>query len=110
MPYYRSTPSWERRQRLLFTGAPLVIVPALSFLPALVYLVVSPRVAHAGAIAAGLFPVLLVAEVFGLWRLARCIAHHGFDLITAMASGTLTLLLVIIAYTGIFLAALLAKF
>jgi hypothetical protein len=110
MPYYRSSASWERRQRLLLTGAPLAIIPGLSFLPALVYLVVSPRMAHASFIAAVLFPVLLLAEALGLWQLGRCIAHHAFDLITAMACGTLMVLLVIAGYTGIFVAAIVGKF
>jgi len=110
MPYYRSSASWERRQRLLFVGAPLAMVPGLTFLPALVYLIVSPRVAHASLIAAVLFPLLVLAEIVGLWLLVRCIAHHAFDLITAMACGTLMVLLVIAGYTGIFLAAIVGKF
>ena len=110
MPYYRSSASWERRQRLLFTGAPLAIIPGLAFLPALVYLVISPRIDHAAAVAAFLFALLAAAEVLGLWRLARCIGRYRFDLISAMAGGTLMVLLVIAGYTGIFLAAIVGKF
>lgn len=109
MPFSHSLGTWHDRQHLLFLGAPLTLIPALLFLPAVLYLVVTPRIPHAAATALVVFPALLVAELFGVIRLLRCAMGHSFDLITAMAVGTLIVLLVIAAYTGIFLAVLAAR-
>jgi hypothetical protein len=46
---------------LFYVGAPLAIVPALIFLPALAYLVIDPRVSHARLAAWALFPAIAVA-------------------------------------------------
>ncbi|HZQ69106.1 MAG TPA: hypothetical protein VFA68_11360 [Terriglobales bacterium] len=96
---------WKRRERLLLTGAPLAIVPAFAFLPALVYMVITPRVAHGRMIAILLFPILIAAEVIGISRLARCFLPRHFDLITFFALTTMLILVVIAIYTGLFLAA-----
>jgi len=97
---------WKDRQRLLFTGAPLAIVPALLFLPALAYLVITPAVRHSFVLAAMFFPVAAVAEAAGLYRVVCCCVSRPFDLLTMFAAGTLIVLLVIAAYTGFFLAAI----
>lgn len=96
----------RQRQRLVFVGAPLAIVPALAFLPALAYLVITPSIRHATMFAAILFPVMAVAEVIGLYRLVLCCVTRPFDLLTAFAFSALLILLVIAAYTGLFLAVL----
>src|SRR5436309_3417601 len=96
---------WKRRERLLLTGAPLAVVPAFAFLPALVYLVISPRIAHGHSIAIALFPSLILAEVIGISRLARCLLPRYFDLITFFALVAMIILIVIATYTGLFLAA-----
>lgn len=93
---------------MLFIGAPLSLIPALVFLPALLYLVVTPKFPHAAAASLAIFPALLVSEILGLARLVHCLAPSRFDLITALAVGTLMVLLVIAVYTGLFLAALAA--
>ncbi len=94
----------RKRQRLVFTGAPLAIVPALAFLPALAYLVLTPSLPHATLIAAIAFPLLAIAEVIGLFRLTLCCVTRPFDLLTAFSFGSLLVVLVIAAYTGLFLA------
>ena len=94
----------RRRQRLVFIGAPLAIIPALAFLPALAYLVITPSVRHASLLAAFIFPAMAVAEIVGLFRLALCCVTRPFDLLTAFAFGSLLVVLVIAAYTGLFLA------
>jgi len=96
---------WKRREHLLLTGAPLAVVPAFAFLPALGYLVISPRIAHGRIIAVFLFPILIAMEVFGISRLARCFLPRHFDLITFFALTTMIVLVVIAVYTGLFLAA-----
>jgi putative effector of murein hydrolase LrgA (UPF0299 family) len=103
-----SAATWQERQRLLFIGAPLSLISALLFLPAVLYLVVTPKVPHAAAIALVTLPALLIAGVVGLSRLLHCIARRNFDLLSALAVGTLAILFVVTAYTALFLIALAA--
>ena len=96
----------KHRQKLVFVGAPLAIVPALAFLPALAYLVITPTLPHSTLLATGIFAVFAFCEVLGLTRLVRCCVTRPFDLITMFAFSALLVLLVIAAYTGLFLAAI----
>jgi hypothetical protein len=100
---------WRSRERLLYWGAPLAIVPALVFLPAFVALVFAPRVSHAIVWSAVLFPVLLVAEVAGIWKLARGCVEPPFTLLTMLSFGAMLVVLVIATYTGVFLVALIER-
>lgn len=97
---------WRSRERLLFWGAPLAIVPALLFLPAFVALIFSPRVPHAIVCSIVLFPILFAAEVTGVWKLARGCVEPPFNLLTMLSFGAMLVLLVIVTYTGVFLVAL----
>ena len=97
---------WRSRERMLFWGAPLAILPALLFLPAFVALVFAPRVAHARIWASVLFPLMLVAEVAGVWKLARGCVERPFTILTMFSFGAMLVLLVIVTYTGVFLVAL----
>lgn len=99
---------WKQRERLLLLGAPLAIIPALAFLPAFAYLVLTPSLRHATLMAAIVFPFSAVSETAGLYRLVRCCVLRPFDLVTAFAFSAVMVLLVIAAYTGFFLAALAA--
>ncbi len=101
---------WEQRQAWFFRGAPAAIVPALLFLPALAYLVLTPVFAHARLLAAIAGLPLAAAEVWGLARLVRCCAQRELDLISALAFGALLVVLVITAYSAFFLAALAGQF
>lgn len=96
----------RKLQRLVFLGAPLAIVPALGFLPALAYLVITPSVPHATLMAGFLFPLLAASEILGLFQLVYCCLTRPFDLVTAFAFSALLIVLVIAAYTGLFLAVL----
>ena len=97
---------WKERQRLVFVGAPLAIVPALAFLPALAYLLITPTLPHSMLLASVVFPLFAMSEVLGLVRLVRCCVTRPFDLLTAFAFSALLVLLVVAAYTGLFLAAI----
>jgi hypothetical protein len=97
---------WHSRERLLYWGAPLAILPALLFLPAFVVFVFPPRVAHAAVWASILFPVMLAAEISGVWKLARGCVERPFTILTMLSFGAMLVLLVILTYTGVFLAAL----
>ena len=61
---------WRERERAFLIGAPLAIVPALAFLPAVMFLIVFPQVAHGRAIGLLVLPVCALAGSFGLWKLA----------------------------------------
>jgi hypothetical protein len=95
---------WKRRERLLLTGAPLAVIPAFAFLPALVYLVISPSFVRARIVAAMLLPLLIIAAALGISRVARCFLPRHFDLITFFALTTMIVIVVIAVYTGLFLA------
>jgi hypothetical protein len=97
---------WKERQRLVFVGAPLAIVPALAFLPALAYLLITPSLPHSMLLASIVFPLFAVCGVLGLVRLVCFCVTRPFDLLTAFAFSALLVLLVIAAYTGLFLAAI----
>jgi len=96
---------WKERQRLVFTGAPLAIVPALAFLPTLAYLVITPAFKHSTLLASIVFPGFSICEVLGLVRLVRCCVSRPFDLVNTFAFAALLVIVVIATYTGFFLAA-----
>jgi len=97
---------WRERERLFYWGSALAIGPALVFLPAFVFLVFQPGVPHATAWAIVLFPMLAVAEFFGVFKLVRGCVARPFTLLTFLSYGALFVLLVIATYTGVFLAAM----
>jgi hypothetical protein len=101
--------TWKERERAFYVGAPLAIVPALGFLPAVMFLVVVPRVAHAGAVAIVLLPMLGLAGSLGLWKLAISAVQRPFGILNALSVGALLVLLIIASYTGLFLALITAK-
>jgi hypothetical protein len=94
------------RYRLFYVGAPLAIIPALLFLPALAYLVIDPSVPHARLVAWCAFPLIAVAEVFGVSRLAMSCVERPFGLSNVLSFGALLVLVVIIVCVGLFLAVL----
>ncbi len=87
-------------------GAPLAIVPALVFLPAVMFLIIFPRVAHGRAIGILLMPVCLLTGSLGLWKLAMGAVQKPWGLFNILNVGMLFVLVVIAAYTGLFLALL----
>jgi hypothetical protein len=66
---------WKARQKLVFIGAPLALVPALAFLPMLAYLVITPTLQHSTLLAAIFFAIFGVCEGLGLVRLVRCCVY-----------------------------------
>jgi len=101
--------TWRERERAFFVGAPLAIVPALSVVPAVMFLLVTPAVAHARAIALVALPVFALAGSFGLWRLAAGAVERPWGILNVLSFGALLVVLIIAAYTGLFLALLAAK-
>lgn len=101
--------TWRERERAFYIGAPLAIVPALGFLPAVMILLVAPKVAHAHVIAFLVLPILGLVSACGLWKLAMGAVQRPFGILNALSAGALFVLLVIAAYTGLFLALVMVK-
>ena len=101
--------SAKERERNFLIGAPLAIIPALALLPAVMFLIVFPRVAHGRLI--GAIVILLCALVgsFGLWKLALGAVQKPWGIFNVLNVGALIILLVIAGYTGLFLALMTLK-
>ena len=101
--------TWEQRERLFFRGAALAIAPALAFLPAVMFLILTPRLPHSYTLAALTLPLLMFLELWGLLKLVRCCVQQVFDLLTMLTFGALVVVAAIAAYTGVFLAVVAGK-
>jgi hypothetical protein len=94
----------KERERAFLIGAPLAIVPALCVLPAIVFLIIIPRVAHSRILALIVLPACAMAGSFGLWMLAIGAVQKPWGIFNVLSFGVLLVLLVIASYTGLFLA------
>lgn len=101
--------NWRERERLFYWSAALAVVPALIFLPAFVFLVFHPTISHAKLWASLLFPILGIAEFFGVFHLVRGCVERPFNLLSMLSFGALLVLLVIVTYTGVFLVAFMER-
>ncbi len=99
----------RERERAFLIGAPLAVVPALIFLPAVMFLIVFPQVAHARAMGFVVLPACALTSSFGLWKLALGAVQKPWGIFNVLSFGTLLVLLVIAGYTGIFLALMTLK-
>jgi hypothetical protein len=99
----------KERERAFLIGAPFAIVPALTFLPAIMFLLVFPRVPHGRVIGMLVVPACALAGSFGLWKLALGAVQKPWGIFNVLSFGTLAILLVIAGYTGIFLALMTLK-
>jgi hypothetical protein len=101
--------TWRERERAFFIGAPLAIIPALGFLPTVIFLIIAPIIAHGTLLAAFLLPIFLVIGCFGLWKLAVSAVEKPFNVLNVLSFGALLVLLIIASYTGLFLALISVK-
>ncbi len=99
----------KERERTFMIGAPLAIVPALVFLPAVTFLIIFPRVAHGRAIGLVVLLACALAGSFGLWKLATGAVQKPWGIFNVLSFGALLVLLVIAGYTGLFLALMTLK-
>jgi hypothetical protein len=97
------------RERAFMIGAPMAIVPALCVLPATVFLVMTPRIPYARALAALLLPACAVVGSIGLWKLALGAVQKPWGIFNVLSFAALLVMLVIAAYTGLFLALMTLK-
>jgi hypothetical protein len=100
---------YRERERAFLIGAPLAVIPALAFLPAVVFLIVFPQVAHGRAIGFCVVPVCALTSSYGLWKLALGAVQKPWGIFNVLSFGALMVLLVIAAYTGLFLALMTLK-
>ena len=70
-------------------GAPLAIVPALAFLPAVMFLIVFPQVAHGRTIGLLLLPECVLAGSIGLWKLAIGAVQKPWGIFNVLSFGAL---------------------
>lgn len=101
--------TWDEREKLFFRGAVLAIAPAVAVVPAVMFLILTPRVRHAYLLAALVLPLLIFLELCGLLKLVRCCVQQVFDLLTVLAFGALVIVAAIAAYSGLFLAVVAGK-
>jgi hypothetical protein len=99
----------KEREREFLIGAPLAIVPALVFLPVATFLIVFPQVAHGRSIGLFVLPACALAGGVGLWKLALGVVRKPWGIFNVLSFGALLVLLVIAAYTGLFLALMTLK-
>jgi hypothetical protein len=99
----------KERERAFLIAAPLAIVPALVFLPAVTFLIVFPQVAHGRAIGLFVLPVCALAGSLGLWKLATGAVQRPWGIFNVLNFGAIMVLLVIAGYTGLFLALMTLK-
>src|SRR5450756_2459611 len=100
---------WRERERAFLIGAPLAIVPALIFLPAVMFLILFPQMAHGRAIGLMVVPACALASCLGLWKLALGAVEKPWGIFNVLSFGALFVLLVIASYTGLFLALMTLK-
>jgi hypothetical protein len=94
----------KQRERAFMIGAPLAMIPALIFLPAVTFLIVFPQVAYGRVIGMFVLPICALAGSFGLWKLATGAVQKPWGIFNALSFGALLFLLLIAGYTGLFLA------
>ncbi|MGA7294205.1 MAG: hypothetical protein WBW53_20100 [Terriglobales bacterium] len=99
----------KERERAFMIGAPLAIFPALAFLPAVMFLIVFPQIAHGRLIGFIVLPVCALVSSFGLWKLATGAVQKPWGIFNVLSFGALVVLLVIAGYTGVFLALMTLK-
>jgi len=78
----------------------------MAILPAFTVLVFHPSIPHATLWALLVLPILFISEFFGVYKLVQSCVARPFSLLTMLSFGVFFVLLVIVIYTGVFLAAL----
>jgi hypothetical protein len=99
--------TWRERQRALFFGASLAVLPALGFLPLFMAAVVAPHPRIVFALA--VFSATTLCQLLGTGLLAFAARISEVDLITFLGFAVWLTLMIIAAYTGLFFAAFAAR-
>ena len=99
----------KKHEREFLIAAPLAVVPAVCILPAIMFLILFPRVEYGPWIAAFLLPLCAVAGSFGLAKISLGAVERPWGIFNMLCFGTVLVLVVIAGYTGAFLALAAAK-
>lgn len=102
-------PHWREREDALLIGAPLLVIPALAYIPITISLFLVPAFAHARALGVLLIPPFFLSQFVGLSRLALTLRRE-FDVLTLFAMGTVILFWVTAVCSGVLLATVLTQF
>jgi len=97
--------SWRERENSLMLAAPLVLLPAISVLPTVAFLIYEPAFPYAPVLGTLLLVGYGIAEVAGIRKLADCVKLE-FDVISFLAWGTVVILIVIVICVGVLLVGL----
>jgi hypothetical protein len=97
------------RERAFLIGAPLAIIPALAVLPAVTFLIAFPRVKHGRFIGFVIVPICALVGSVGLWKLALGAVEKPWGIFNMLNVAALLVLVIIAAYTGVFLALMTLK-
>ena len=106
---FRDSQTAHERERSFLIGAPLALIPALSFLPAITFLIAFPRVPHGRLIGSILLPICALVGGTGLWKVAQGAVEKPWGIFNILDVGALMLVMIIAGYTGLFLALLTLK-
>jgi len=106
-PEQSACPAWRKRDDALAWGVPMVLLPALAFIPVAASLIVEPAFAHARVMGFLLLPVVVTVIAQGISKLALCL-NHEFDVLSLFAGGTAIVLVVISMCAGVVLASTIA--
>jgi hypothetical protein len=90
------------RERRFLQGAPLALAGGIAFLPAWLFLVHTPRFAHAQLVAVLVLPLLVLSIAAGLKKLVTCMLEQPFDHLTALSFGVLLIFVVVLVYSSVF--------
>lgn len=99
----------RERERAFLIGAPLALIPALTFLPAVTFLIAFPCLSHGRFIGFIVLPVCALVGSLGLWKLALGAVEKPWGIFNMLNVGALMVLVVIAGYTGVFLALMTLK-
>lgn len=99
----QNKPEWHERETALVWGTPMVLFPALAFIPVSVSMILEPAFAHARVLGCVVLPFLAAAMASGVSKLAVCF-RRDFDVLSLFAGGTIIALVVISMCAGVILA------
>ena len=102
-------PHWRHREDALLSGAPLLVIPALAYVPITISLFLVPAFPHARLVGLLLIPLFFMSQFVGLSRLALSFRRE-FDVLTLFAMGTVIIFWVTAVCSGVLLAIVLTQF
>src|SRR3954471_8644961 len=97
-----SKPLWRQHEDALLWAAPMVLIPAIAYVPIAVSLFIAPAFRHARLVGMCVVPLSAISEIFGLRNLAWCL-RRDFDVISLFSGGIAVIFLVTCLSAGVIL-------